>query len=120
MIRFPGEVLAEIKSHLIDEKKKVKQQMQNLSAQDPFKDTGRAIENAASDAEAREEDKHDRYQAMVSELSKKIEDIDGALKRIEDGTYGLCTSCQELIDTDRLALIPTATLCMLCENKKVK
>ena len=120
MINFPKNILADLQMHLIKEKEKVEEQMKNLNAQDPFKDAQRSIDNAASDAEAGEENNHDRYEAMVAQLSKKLDDINGALSRIEAGTYGLCTSCQQLIDTDRLALVPTATQCMQCEGEKGK
>jgi DnaK suppressor protein len=55
---------------------------------------------------------------MVEELTKKRSEIDAALVRIADGTYGFCTSCKDLIDTDRLAILPTAILCLSCEQKK--
>jgi len=46
--------------------------------------------------------------------------IDDALIRIGNGTYGYCTTCQEMIDTDRLSVLPMATLCKSCEEKKKK
>ena len=57
---------------------------------------------------------HDR------ELDKGIEegakqtlaDIDAALQRIEDGTYGTCEVCGEPISPDRLAAIPWTRLCI--------
>jgi RNA polymerase-binding transcription factor DksA len=36
------------------------------------------------------------------------------------GTYGFCVECKQMIDTDRLAILPTATLCLMCEQKKKK
>jgi len=42
--------------------------------------------------------------------------IDAALKRIEDGTFGMCTNCGKPIAEDRLAAIPWATTCIDCKR----
>lgn len=120
MQSFPSELLNEIRLHLEAEKKKLVAQMSDLSAQDPFSDPDRANDNAASDSEASEESSHDRFAAMLDELKTKESDIDAALTRIDNGTYGFCSNCGEMIDTDRLAILPTATLCLSCEQKKKK
>ena len=39
-------------------------------------------------------------------------EIDAALVRIEEGTYGLCTSCGKPIGRERLEAVPYATLCI--------
>ena len=110
--------MAEIKTHLEEEVDHVKAQIADLSKQDPFADEDRLMDNAASDTEAKEEFNHDRVEAMVEELTTKLTSLQAALERITKGTFGYCVNCGELIDTDRLAAIPTATLCMNCEAKK--
>ncbi len=55
-----------------------------------------------------------------------MEEIDDALRRVEDGSYGLCLSCQEqgktptksLISQSRLKVIPYAKNCVECERKR--
>jgi DnaK suppressor protein len=42
--------------------------------------------------------------------------IDGALSRIEQGTYGVCVSCGHPISEERLAAIPWATQCIGCKR----
>ncbi|OGG11461.1 hypothetical protein A2Z00_02845 [Candidatus Gottesmanbacteria bacterium RBG_13_45_10] len=120
MQSFPSDVLDELRKHLEKEKKQTVARMAELNAQDPFTDPDRANDNAASDTEASEESSHDRFAAMVEELNKRLADIDSALGRIGQGTYGFCTNCQQMIDTDRLAILPTATLCLSCERIKKK
>jgi DnaK suppressor protein len=39
-------------------------------------------------------------------------EIDAALKRIDDGTYGVCTACGKPIGKERLEARPWATLCI--------
>jgi len=41
-----------------------------------------------------------------------LSEIDAALKRIEDGTYGKCDACGREIDTERLEVYPWARLCI--------
>ena len=45
-----------------------------------------------------------------------LSSIDGALERIQEGTYGNCVNCGKAIDEDRLAAIPWATHCIDCKR----
>jgi RNA polymerase-binding protein DksA len=44
--------------------------------------------------------------------------IDAALQRIEEGTYGVCTSRGEQIPVERLEALPWATLCIDCQRER--
>jgi DnaK suppressor protein len=39
-----------------------------------------------------------------------------ALHRIDDGTYGVCESCDQFIHPERLLALPEAPLCVDCQN----
>ncbi len=41
-----------------------------------------------------------------------IAEVEAALGRIEDGTYGTCVACGKPIDAERLEAVPYATLCI--------
>ncbi|HZQ81902.1 MAG TPA: TraR/DksA C4-type zinc finger protein [Gaiellaceae bacterium] len=45
-------------------------------------------------------------------VQQVIVDIDAALQRIEDGSYGTCEVCGEPIGAERLSAIPWARLCI--------
>ncbi len=47
---------------------------------------------------------------------KKLTRVDDALRRIETGTYGVCESCEEEIDKERLAALPFTKLCVSCQE----
>ena len=47
---------------------------------------------------------------------KLIAKIDDALRRIDDGAYGLCESCGEPIGVGRLKARPVTTLCIQCKE----
>lgn len=115
---FPNDILNSIRQHLEEEKSQVVARTSQLSLQDPYVDPDRVNDNAASDTEASEESNHDRNLALVEELKNRVHSIDEALVRIGNGSYGFCTNCGMMIDTDRLAILPTAMLCLECERKK--
>jgi RNA polymerase-binding protein DksA len=45
-------------------------------------------------------------------------DIEAALKRIGDGTYGQCSNCGKQIPEERLEARPWATLCIDCQRHR--
>jgi DnaK suppressor protein len=45
---------------------------------------------------------------------QEIHQIQGALKRIAEGTYGVCVQCGADIDPKRLKALPIATRCISC------
>ena len=47
-----------------------------------------------------------------------LNEIDAALARIDDGTFGTCSSCGEAIGTERLEALPWATLCIEDKRKQ--
>jgi len=47
-----------------------------------------------------------------------IYEIDEALKRIEDGSYGLCFTCDKVISKKRLTVVPYAKYCIECQEKE--
>ena len=49
---------------------------------------------------------------------KLINKIKEALERIENGTYGICESCEEYISNERLEARPVTTLCIECKTKQ--
>jgi len=118
MQNFPSDILKTIKEHFEEEKRTLTERVHELAKQDPFANPERTNDNAASDTEASEESDHDRVAAMVDELKTKLQNVEDALVRIEQGTYGACIECGNMIDTDRLSILPMATLCVSCEQKK--
>ncbi|PYV98186.1 MAG: hypothetical protein DMG89_11900 [Acidobacteria bacterium] len=80
------------------------------------------IEERGSEIEENAQ-KH-RIAGLVSCLNdrdqKMIEEIDVTLKRIDEGTYGQCASCEDEIGSERIRALPTATLCIDCATAREK
>ena len=51
---------------------------------------------------------------------KKLVEIDEALERIEDKTYGICEECGKRITPNRLKIMPFASLCVPCKSESEK
>lgn len=119
-MKYPKNILLDIKKQLEEEKGKITVNINSLRAQDPFSDPDRLNDNAASDTDAKEETSHERVEAIEKELRINMEEVDKALERIENGTYGICQNCGNMIDTDRLSVKPTALFCLSCEKKNEK
>jgi len=57
---------------------------------------------------------------LASNERKFIYELDDALKRIEEGTFGVCEDCKALIAKNRLKAVPHARLCVKCQEKREK
>jgi DnaK suppressor protein len=64
----------------------------------------------------------DQEQAFLhaSQGSDYLRQLDEALKRIEDGTYGVCEECGDKIPQKRLEAALAAGLCVACKSKQEK
>ena len=60
-----------------------------------------------------------RLQALgqVGSINRTIQQIDEALHRIDDGSYGVCTICGQLIRKPRLINQPFVLTCMECQSE---
>jgi DnaK suppressor protein len=56
-------------------------------------------------------------EALAGRLNEALKDIDDALAKMEDGTYGRCESCGGEIGEARLDAMPAARLCITCASK---
>jgi DnaK suppressor protein len=50
------------------------------------------------------------------ELEASLADVERALEKIDDGTYGLCDTCGEPIGDARLEVRPWSVLCVRCAS----
>lgn len=72
---------------------------------------GRLSRMDAMQAQAMAKASANRRQVMLTNIT-------AALKRIDDGDYGLCVECDEPINPLRLEFDPTAIRCIECASKE--
>lgn len=81
-------------------------------------------EGLATEAEAESGDQIQRAldRALVIETldrsSMLLREVQAALARVEDGSYGVCLRCEEPISAKRLAAVPWAAYCLGCQERR--
>ena len=48
--------------------------------------------------------------------SELLRNIQAALRRVENGTFGTCTNCEETIAPNRLMAVPWTPVCIRCQE----
>jgi len=77
------------------------------------KDDGRDTYDVASE----ERDREISY-LLTDRDRSKLQSVDQALERIEEGTYGICESCDGEITAERLKVMPFTRLCVQCQSER--
>jgi len=58
----------------------------------------------------------ERDLALSAQAMEAVAEIDRALEKLADGTYGICERCGQQIPKERLRAIPWAALCVQCKS----
>ncbi|MEV4629185.1 TraR/DksA C4-type zinc finger protein [Micromonospora sp. NPDC049523] len=56
--------------------------------------------------------------AVLDAARRQLAELDVALQRLDDGTYGVCEGCARPIPVERLAVRPSARTCVTCANRR--
>ena len=57
-------------------------------------------------------------EALAGNLRESLNDVEAAIVKLDNGTYGDCEGCGQPIDPARLEAKPAARLCMVCASKR--
>ena len=112
---LPKRKLAALRKHLEAEQIQLRAQIAQLDAD--FADESwkaRSDDDAESGTATFE---RERTMSLAQNARGLLSAIDRALDRMDDGTYGRCVSCGELIDINRLEALPAAVDCLDCRRK---
>jgi RNA polymerase-binding protein DksA len=102
---------------LLEERARVERAISNLredhpgSIDDEAEEVSGSSDNHLGDTASVTLDREIDY-TLEENSGQVLGEIDAALKRIEDGTYGICTACGETITEERLEAYPWASLCI--------
>jgi len=106
------------KKQLDREEKKLGEQQERLTKDDPLFEPERTHSNSEIGDEAQEEISHRHFAAVREVVKDRSEQVKKALSRLKKGKYGLCADCGQPIDPARLKVDPSVTLCLGCQEKK--
>lgn len=108
--------LADLKQALLEEKRQLTEELESIA--DPDKkvkgDWDARYQNLGDepDDNTQEVTEYATRLPLEHELEIKLQDVNLALKKIEESRYGLCEKCGELIDIERLRAEPAARNCV--------
>mgnify|MGYP005624280575 CR=1 FL=1 len=109
--------IAKIKAKLEEERKRVQEELDQLNASVRSDERREGSPFGKREEEATESMEFEKRLALERRLYNSLEDLDKALKKIEEGTYGICENCGQPIDPARLEVLPQAVLCLNCRQK---
>ncbi len=105
--------LEKIKQQLLEKKAQIIESLENNSKESQNEKSG--VEDTADEVTA-ELSRETLYKLSQTEREKLFL-IEIALKKIENGTYGVCEECGEPIGEKRLEALPWVRLCIECSEK---
>jgi len=107
---------------LVEERKRVRDAIDYLHAEHPgsldeeVEEISAGSDNHLAETATATLDRELDY-SLEGNSEHVLTDIDGALRRIDDGTYGICASCGKQIAEERLEARPWASLCIDCARE---
>ncbi len=111
-------LILKMKEKIIDEIKHISEDTLKKSQKDAAGDISGYTYHMADVAS----DSYDREFSLglASNERQSLYELDDAIKKIEEGTFGICEECKSLITKTRLKVVPFARLCVKCQEKKEK
>ena len=99
------ELQSDVRATLEEEREQLRTQLQDLGAvnyDDNFADSGQV---AAEQGENR---------ALVNQLEETLAEVERALAKLDEGSYGTCEGCGKPIAEARLEAMPSTKFCIDC------
>lgn len=113
--------LNEIKKGLLKQKEQISNDLKGLSREDDHESDDRSAKfpEYGDKPDENAQEISDYSTSIITEkvLEKSLDDIEKSLKRIEDGSYGICKYCGNPIAEKRLIARPTANSCINCKTE---
>ncbi|MBO3445340.1 TraR/DksA C4-type zinc finger protein [Clostridium sp. CCUG 7971] len=115
------------KKELLNEKEKIEKLIVEMQDNTMFGNTTKHSSERYTSGELSSYDNHsadmgtevymqDMQNSLTIHERGKLDNIENALYKIENGTYGVCEQCHKKIDEDRLDIVPETNLCAHCSK----
>ena len=105
----------ELHQELLEQKEHLSTQVETLAH--TVREEGVGYSNHMADA-GTDVFEQARDVSLSRQLSRSLEDVEHALGKFEDGTFGICEACGSIIELARLEALPSARLCMHCQSRR--
>lgn len=112
----------EFRERLLDERRRVQDALEFLRQENPgsLEDETQELslqDNHLGDIATATFDR-ELDEGLEEGAERRLEQVDRALRRIDEGTYGICEACGKPIAEERLRAVPWATLCIDDQRKQ--
>lgn len=123
--KFNKKELAEFKKIILKRKDEILDEIKHIDADTLKKSQKEASGDISGYAYHMADVATDTYDrefslGIASNGRKLLYELDDALKRVDEGTFGICEDCKVLISKSRLKAVPYARLCIKCQEKREK
>jgi DnaK suppressor protein len=110
-----------LRSRLESEQKRLADELEQLRiAAYPTEERREGSPFGKREEEATESLELERRLALEKQIREQLTDIEAALVKFDEGTYGKCEDCGQPIDPERLEALPQAKLCVACKALQAK
>jgi RNA polymerase-binding protein DksA len=110
-----------LRSRLESEQKRLTDELEQLkSSVRPAEERREGSPFGKREEEATESFELERRLTLEKRIIDQLAEVEHALQKFGDGTYGLCDNCGQPIDPARLEALPQASLCLDCKARQAK
>jgi len=105
-----------IHSRLEQERKQLAEELEQLNVSNQLTERRDGSPYGKREEEANGAAALEKRVALQNRIKDTLVQVDHALQKIDEGTYGLCDSCGQPINPARLEALPLAALCVNCKT----
>lgn len=117
--------LKKLREDLSVEATKIEKLLDEFTTENPIvKDDRQSHLHQSDSSDTLDEKAHgvtdsEQERAVEQNMELRLRDIKETLKKIDEGTYGICEKCVSPIDVRRLKVMPVARFCVDCNKKAI-
>ena len=111
-----GKALTDLRARLEKERQSLIGDIETLGIENQAQPDEYGVGNHLAD-EASDVVSRDLNLALRSNSQDLLAQVESALGRLDDGTYGVCARCGNEINPERLDALPYATYCIKCQSE---
>ena len=118
MTRKSPKTLKAVEDKLRAEREELVVQIADLEKRAAGEDAGERVYDDVHGEPETATYERERVLSLLDNSRDLLEQVDIALEKINDGTYGICASCGKAIEAARVKALPHATLCIACKRRE--
>ena len=110
-----------LRARLEDERKRLADELEQVKASaHPMDERREGSPFGKREEEATEALELEKRLALEKDIRDKLVEVEHALVKFDEGTYGKCDTCGKSIEPARLEALPQASLCLSCKTSQAK